>query len=201
MSPLIREAIFLCTVVAKQRQSNLPKLEMQKKTSMKTNEIITIFDYNFWAFERVWDCISQLSDEQFVEEIDYSTGSIRNLVVHLMSGNRNWMSRLQGSEMPTRLVFEDFDTPSTTKAKWDELRKEFLNYLVSLNQEQLDETVNWELPARGLKLGNLRWEILLHVANHATDHRAQILAILHHHFHVKTVEQDMIIYLAERNQE
>ena len=178
-----------------------PSWKMWKKTNMKSNEIITLFDYNFWAFERVWECISQISDEQFVEEIDYSTGSIRNIVVHMMGANRNWISRLQGIEMPPRLVFEDFDSPSTTKTKWDESRKELRDYLDSLTQEQIDEIVNWELPARGLKLSNLRWEILLHVANHATDHRAQILAILHHHFHVKTVEQDMIIYLAERKQE
>src|SRR6266508_3228974 len=153
--------------------------------SMKPNEIKTLFDYNFWAFNRVWECISRLSDEQFLEEIDYSTGSIRNIVVHIMSANRNWVSRLQGIEIPPRLAFEDFDVLSTTKAKWDELRSEFLNYLVSLNQDQLEGTVNWELPARGLKLSNLGWEILLHVANHATDHRAQILSILHYHFHVK----------------
>lgn len=39
---------------------------------MKPLEIKTIFDYNFWAFELVWECICQISDEKFVEEIDYS---------------------------------------------------------------------------------------------------------------------------------
>ena len=165
---------------------------------MKPNEIQQIFDYNYWAFERVWECISQISDEQFLEEIDYSTGSIRNIAVHIMGGNRNWMSRLQGTEMPPRLVFEDFDSLSKTKAKWDELQKEFLDHLNSLGQEQLDEIVEWELLSQGLKSTNSRWEILLHLANHGTDHRAQILALLHHHFHVKTVEQDMIYYLAEQ---
>jgi uncharacterized damage-inducible protein DinB len=173
---------------------------MEEK-NMKSNEIITIFEYNFWAFERVWDCISQISDEQFIEEIDYSTGSIRNIIVHIMSGNRTWMSVLRNMEFPPRLVFEDFDTCSKTKAKWDELKIEFLGNLNSLDQEQLDGTIDWELFSHELKSTNSRWEILLHLANHATDHRAQILAILHHHFHVKTVEQDMIIYLAERNQE
>jgi uncharacterized damage-inducible protein DinB len=163
---------------------------------MKTNEIKTIFNYNYWAFERVWESICQLSEEQFVEPIDYSTGSIRNIVAHIMGANRNWMSRLSNTSMP-RLVYEGFVSLSQTKATWDEMRKEFINYLDALSEEQLDEHVHWELPARGLKFSNTRWEILLHVANHATDHRAQILAILHHHFYVKTVEQDMIIYLAE----
>ena len=168
---------------------------------MKQNEIKAIFDYNFWAFDRVWDCISQVSDEQFIEEFGYSSGSIRNIVVHIMSGNRNWMSRLKGTEMPQRLVFEDFDSLSKTKAKWDELQKEFLDHLNSLDQDQLDTTVEWELLSQGLKSTSSRGEILLHLANHGTDHRAQILAILHHHFHVKTVEQDMIYYLAERKLE
>jgi uncharacterized damage-inducible protein DinB len=177
---------------------NRPALEDAQGKSMKPNEIKTLFEYNFWAFERVWECISQISDEQFVQEIDYSTGSIRNLVVHIMSGNRNWMSRLQGTDMPPRLVFEDFDSLAKTKAKWDELQQEFLDQLQSFDQEGLDEIVEWELLAQGLKSSNARWEILLHLANHATDHRAQILAILHHHFHVETVEQDMIYYLAEQ---
>ena len=165
---------------------------------MKASEIRTFFDYHFWAFERIWECISQISDQQFITEIDYSSGSIRNIVVHLMGSSRNWMSRLQGTEMPPRLVFGDFDSLSKTKAKWDELQKEFLHHLNSLDQEQLDEIVEWELPSQGLKSANRCSEILLHLANHGTDHRAQILAILHHHFHVKTIEQDMIYYLAER---
>ena len=168
---------------------------------MNREELIRIFDYNYWAFERVWECISQISDQQFVQEIDYSTGSIRNMVIHMMVGNRNWMSWLQGTAMPPRLVLEDFDSLSKTKAKWDELRKEFLDCLNSFDQGKLDETMEWELLSQGLKSTNTRSEILLHLANHGTDHRAQILAILHHHFHVNTTEQDMIYYLAEGNLE
>ena len=166
---------------------------------MKLDEIKTLFDYNFWAFDRVWECISELSDEEFIEEIDYSTGSLRNIVVHMMTANRIWMSRLKGTEMPPRLTVEDFDSLSKTRTKWDELQQEFFDDLDSLTSLQVEETMHWEIHGRGWKSDNPRWEILLSLANHATDHRAQILAILHHHFHVKTVEQDMIIYLAERN--
>jgi len=167
---------------------------------MKPNEIRSIFDYNFWAFDRVWDCIFQISDAQFVEAIDYSTGSIRNIITHIMSGNRVWMKVLRDIELPPRLTLEDFDTQSKTKAKWDELQIEFLDDLSCIDQEQLNGTVDWELLSHGLKSTSLRWEILLHLANHATDHRSQILALLHSHFHIKTIEQDMIIYLAERRQ-
>ena len=98
---------------------------------MKPSEIKTLFDYNFWAFERVWECIAQLSDEQFIQEIDYSTGSIRNIIVHMMTASRIWMNRLKGTEMPPRLIVEDFDSLAKTRAKWDELQHEFLNDLDS----------------------------------------------------------------------
>jgi uncharacterized damage-inducible protein DinB len=167
---------------------------------MKPIEIRTLFDYNDWAFERIWDCITHLSDEQFTEEIDYSTGSIRNIVVHMMSATQRWINRLQETEAAPHLSFEEFDTLIKTKTKWDEMSLMALDYVYSLSPKDLDETIHWDLPARGLQLDNHRWEILLHVANHATDHRAQILTLLHQHFHVETVEQDLLFYLVERSQ-
>ena len=38
------------------------------------------------------------------------------------------------------------------------------------------------------------WQVLLHVVNHGTDHRAQVLRILHD-LGVKTVSQDFIFYV------
>ena len=40
------------------------------------------------------------------------------------------------------------------------------------------------------------WQALLHVANHGTDHRAQILRLLHD-LGVETVSQDYIFYIYE----
>jgi uncharacterized damage-inducible protein DinB len=38
------------------------------------------------------------------------------------------------------------------------------------------------------------WQVLLHIVNHGTDHRAQLLRILHD-LGVKTVSQDYIFYV------
>jgi uncharacterized damage-inducible protein DinB len=55
----------------------------------------------------------------------------------------------------------------------------------------LDEDILASKPAR---MSEPVWQILLHVANHGTDHRAQILRILHD-FEAPTFDQDFIIYL------
>jgi uncharacterized damage-inducible protein DinB len=38
------------------------------------------------------------------------------------------------------------------------------------------------------------WQVLIHVINHGTDHRAQILRILHD-LGVKTTSQDYVFYV------
>lgn len=164
---------------------------------MRPHEISTLFDYSYWAFEKVWDCIMQLSDEQFLQEIGYSKGSIRHQVVHMMSATQRWIIRLKQEPMQPHLAFEDYDTRAAAKSKWDELRADAMAYINSLSEADLDAVIPWELPARNLAAENARWEILLHAINHATDHRAQILAMLNQHFGIETPEQDMLFYLLE----
>jgi uncharacterized damage-inducible protein DinB len=164
---------------------------------MNPESVRELFEYHYWASQQVWVCIMALTDEQFTQELDYSVGSIRNHVVHVMSATQRWIKRLQLADVPAHLVYEEFPTRSEAKAMWEVLKIASLDYIYSLDQIQLDEIILWELPARGKSSHNRRWEILLHVANHGTDHRAQILAVLKQQFAVATVEQDLIFYLAE----
>jgi len=164
---------------------------------MRPNEIRMVYEYGYWAFEKVWECVTQLTDEQFVEELGYSRGSIRHQVVHMMSATQRWIIRLKQEPMQPHLAFEDFNTRAAAKSKWNELRAEAMAYVNSLSEADLDSVIHWELPARELSAENACWEILLHVANHATDHRAQILAMLNQHFDIDTPEQDMLFYLLE----
>lgn len=166
---------------------------------MRPGEICMMYQYGYWAFEKIWVCVSQLSDEQFSQELDYSHGSIRNQVVHLMIATQRWFSRLKGESPPPYPLLDDFSTRAAAKSKWDELRIDSITYLESLSESDLDGVIHWRLPDRGLDAKNTRWEILLHVANHATDHRAQILVMLNQHFGIDTPEQDMLFYLLESN--
>jgi uncharacterized damage-inducible protein DinB len=162
---------------------------------MTPEAIRKIFDYTYWAFDRVWDCICQLTDEQFTQELGYSSGSIRNLVIHMISSHHRWVNRLKGEEILPHLDFKDYSTQNAVKAKWDEAKIEFLSYVYSLDQAKLSEPVRYEIASRGLISNLQRWEVFLHLANHATDHRSQILAMLHQQFGIKTIEQDMIFFL------
>lgn len=161
---------------------------------MNTDYFKKLYDYNYALHRRVWGCIDHITDEQFAEEVPYSIGSIRNHMVHLTGVDERWLARLTGATVPGALPYTDFLTRAATRARWEQAAEAMLGYVGNLQNSQLDEIVHFDMPQRGGMKHNPRWQILLHVVNHGTDHRAQILPILHG-MGAPTLEQDLMIYL------
>ncbi len=59
---------------------------------MELELIKTYIEYHIDVSRRVWDLIDQITDEQFLADDAYSRGSIRNLMVHLVSTDRRWLA-------------------------------------------------------------------------------------------------------------
>ena len=52
--------------------------------------IRTLFDYNDALNRRLWESIMAVSDDQFVQEVGYSRGSLRDQAIHLTSAEGGW---------------------------------------------------------------------------------------------------------------
>ena len=66
---------------------------------MNANAFRHFYDYHFAVNRKIWDtCIIPLSDEQFTRPADYSQGSIRDQLLHLISAEDVWFSKLRGVE-------------------------------------------------------------------------------------------------------
>jgi uncharacterized damage-inducible protein DinB len=144
-----------------------------------------LYDYHFTVNRRIWDkCIVSLSDEQFDRDLPYSIGSIHNQTVHMMSIDERWFSGLRGEELPDFLKSADYPDRAAVRLYWDSVEGKMRDYLARLSDEGLSAPVD-DLQA---------WQILIHVANHGTDHRAQVLAMLNS-LGVKTFPQDFIFHL------
>ena len=164
---------------------------------MDSGTIKTIFDYHYGMFDSVWACAAQLSDLQFIEENGYSLGSVRNHLVHCMNVDDRWLARLKEGTPPPVLDEAEFPDPASIRLEWDAVRERVLAYVTGLTLAELEETISVAISGRYAEpQRSRRREVLLHMVNHGTDHRAQILARLHE-LGAKTVEQDLILYLWE----
>lgn len=152
-----------------------------------------LIGYNQWAHEQVWACIATLDDEQFTRNVGYSWGSIHAQVVHVMSVDRRWFARLQGGPMPDHLKPADYPTQAAARGMWDQIQSRIRQSLEDFDERHLNDVLTYDMPHRGGMKSSTAAEIIAHVVNHGTDHRAQILAMLHM-LGAPTVEQDMMFY-------
>ena len=150
------------------------------------------FEYHFKENHSLWECyITQLSHEQFIEDVDYSHGSIRDQIVHLMNVDRTWFTGLRGGKIPEPLNPASFSDREAIRHLWDKIEQEMCEYLDSLSDDML-----LEQPLEGEDKKLYTWQVLLHVVNHGTDHRAQMLRVLND-FGIKTTSQDYIFFVYE----
>ena len=158
---------------------------------MNANAFRHFYNYHFTENRKIWDTyITSLSQEQFTQNVGYSHGSVRNQIVHLMSVDDTWFSGLRGVEIPESLNPADFDDRKIIRARWDNVEKNMRDYLAKLRDDMLLEKPFAEGEDKDLIL----WQVLLHVVNHGTDHRAQLLRLLND-LGVKTTSQDYIFYV------
>jgi len=149
------------------------------------------YDYHFSENRRMWGSyITLLSYEQFTQDVDYSHGSVRDQIVHLMSVDEAWFSGLRGVELPEPVNPASFDDRKIIRAHWDHVEQDMRDYLAGLQDNMLSERPFEDEEDKDLIL----WQVLLHVVNHGTDHRAQILRLLND-LGVETTSQDYIFYV------
>lgn len=160
---------------------------MTKKDLFKT-----FIEYHVDMTRRVWNSIEQITDEQFLAEDAYSRGSIRNLMVHLTNTDSNWLAGLKNipedQETP-RKEYEDYPDRSSVRTYWEETAKDMIEYAENVAEIELDENP--------VDIPHPRWQVLLHMINHGTDHRSTVLQKLHE-LGAPTFDQDFIIWLENK---
>jgi uncharacterized damage-inducible protein DinB len=150
------------------------------------------YAYHFAENRKIWDrYITQLTEEQFTQPAGYSHGSVRDQIVHLMNVDEAWFSGLRGVELPESPNPADLPDRESIRSHWDKVEQGMRGYLTELQDHML-----FEKPLEGEDKDLTLWQVLLHVVNHGTDHRAQLLRLLND-LGVKTEYQDYIFYVYE----
>ncbi|MBX3083193.1 MAG: DinB family protein [Anaerolineae bacterium] len=152
---------------------------------MTGDDFRQLYDYHFKFNRLIWDhSVAALSDEQLMRDLGYSHGSLHSQIVHLMSIDERWFSGLRGVDVPDFLDSADFPDRPSIRAKWDMIEADMRGYLTMLTDTQVSQ------PFNEMKV----WQVLFHVLNHGTDHRAQMLSMLSQ-LGAPTFPQDFVFYV------
>ena len=138
--------------------------------------LLTHLDYTAWATSKLLDACASLTADQMQRDLGSSHGGVLGTLRHIYYGDAIWIARLEERG-------ETFQTPQPEPAldelqrDWPAVWQRFRSWLEALPEEQL----LGELHARRLNGEAFhleRWKVLLHVVNHGTLHRGQVMSLL-----------------------
>lgn len=145
--------------------------------SVPVTTLVNHFDYTIWATEKILDSVHQLNDEELRRDLGVSHSGVLQTLQHIYYADRVWLNRLAGR--PFTGFADEGDGPDLAAlgSTWPALLREFRDYI-----EGLTETANQELftytNLKGEEISVRRWQAILHVVNHASFHRGQVVAMI-----------------------
>ena len=158
---------------------------------MTVDRFKKMFTYNYWANDKVWERILALSEEQFNQPCDYSIGSICDQLNHQMMAEELWLTRIRGDGQAFNP--SNFNNRDQIKVQWESVKQAWFDYLNTLSDDDLEAEITFVSVTYGTTFHNPRWEGIIQILNHSTDHRAQILSLIHQ-VGGETSAQDFIFY-------
>ena len=140
---------------------------------MNKSDILTLFDYNYWANARVLNAAARITPDQFTAPAGLSHGSVRGTLAHIWGAEMVWRLRcaegISPAALPAENAFPDIDVLRT---RWADEERKMRAYLNTLTDETLNRAVPYRT-TKGVSYQNVLWHLLVHVVNHGTQFRAE----------------------------
>ena len=148
-----------------------------KDTAKPTPLLEQLVRYHQWANQRFIPVLQNLTPEQWEETHPSSFNSIRRTMLHLWDAEQLWLKRIQG-ESPLGWPSAGFtgDGPALLKG-WKATTQALVDFVAGKNEEALAVIVTYQ-NTRGDTYRQPIYEIVLHLINHATYHRGQLITLL-----------------------
>ena len=138
-----------------------------------TDSLTTLFQHHLWANLRLLERCAGLTSEQLDASIAGTFGSIRETLLHIVTAEQSYFSRISTGQPFRR---PDDAPPLTIAEMVDAARATGSGLIAWAPRVQAGDMVqiNWDGTLRDVP----KTILLTQAINHATEHRAQIMATL-----------------------
>ena len=165
---------------------------------MNLADLQVLFDYHYWARDRVLDAVEPLAPEQFTRDLGSSFRSIRDTLGHTYSAEWAWHQRWIGNSPTALLPAEMFPDVPTLRRLWVEQETVVRAFLTGLGADGVTRVFEYRL-FNGQPGATVFWQMAQHVVNHASYHRGQVVTMLRQLGANPPKSMDMIAFYRLRN--
>jgi uncharacterized damage-inducible protein DinB len=145
---------------------------------MKKADLLTLVEFSVWANRRILAKAARLSPQALQAPAALSYPSVLETLVHLLDAQWYWREGAELGKLPTAtLSLEDFPTLRALRRRWDDEDVRLLDFVASRTERQIAGTVTYTWSQAKPRTRPL-WHILVHIANHGTQHRSELALLL-----------------------
>jgi uncharacterized damage-inducible protein DinB len=134
----------------------------------------TLFDYQYWARDRLLAAAKGISAEEWVAPNGFSYDGLKPLLTHMLGTEIAWLNRMRGPDAtPVQLVSkEEGSSLETLVTRWAEVESTQLAFLAGLKDEDLGRRIEYRFRDGSLGSATI-WEFLTIVYTHSVQHRSE----------------------------
>jgi uncharacterized damage-inducible protein DinB len=155
--------------------------------------IAKLFAYTRWAYEKTFESLVPLSEEEFNREIGGSFGSIQGTLTHVYGAEWVWLERLHGRSPRALPEGQKGWTLPDFREKWKPVEAGHQAFVDRVTPEHLAQPLTY-VNFAGQTCTYSQADALVHVVNHGTYHRGQIATMLRQLGH-KPIPTDYLRYI------
>lgn len=146
---------------------------------MISNELLAQhLEYSNWATQQVLGAVQSLSPEALQADRGNSFGGIFDTLLHIFRADRIWHARFTGIPNVAFAQPEDGKlTLESLAAAWPQYPQGLATWVRAQSNESLTGDLNW-INLKGEPKSEKKYKALLHVVNHGTYHRGQVITML-----------------------
>jgi uncharacterized damage-inducible protein DinB len=164
---------------------------------MSLEQIHGLYDYHRWANRKLFDIALERGEEAVERDMGphWSCPSIRKMFAHIYGADAVWLGRWRSTPLPS---FPGGDLPSMAalRAVWDAFEAEQRTYIDALSEADLARVLEYK-NQQGVPQRAAMWQLLQHVANHATHHRSEVATMLTM-LRGSPPPTDLVVYLRQK---
>jgi len=162
------------------------------------NIFIQYCSYNLWATTSLVDTIKNLSEKEQHAEVKSSFPGLYKTLMHLLEVENNWWRRLNGHEKTDASNEKHPYQLAEVGALLHQYQSRWIDWILAIEEKNFYKQVNYK-NLKGEPFKQPLFQILLHIFNHGTYHRGQLVTILQQ-LNIQNIPQTDFIVWTRNNE-
>jgi uncharacterized damage-inducible protein DinB len=134
-------------------------------------------EYHAWATAKTLESVTPLSHEELLRDMRTSHSSVWGTLEHTYLADSLWLKRLNGDGNAKLADAEAVSDLAGLQTRWQATQAGLISFAGSLSDADGTRVVDYRFLS-GKEARSPVYENLLHVVNHGTYHRGQIVTML-----------------------